>query len=86
MASEEAVELLFVQTKHQADLRTSFWHLYLQEWREVYDVAKFPKSDCQGKSRLDKMMRVLKPPEKEKKSSLHDIEKWEYAIMVVNQE
>jgi hypothetical protein len=73
----------FVENEFRSALRNSFWHLYLKEWRDVYDNAKFPKTGCLGTSRLDQMMRVLESPAK--KSPFHDIEKWEYAIMGLNQ-
>ena len=70
--------------KFRAEMKCAFWHLYLKEWRDVYSTAKFPKSNCLGKSRLDQMMRVFSPTVK--KSFLHDNEKWEYAIQVLDQE
>ena len=67
----------------RSEMVNAFWHLYLKEFRDEHLTAKFTKSDCLGKSRLDQMMRVFSSTSN--KSFIHDIEKWEYAIKELDQ-
>jgi hypothetical protein len=73
----------FVHSKLRKELRTSFWHFYLEEWRVLYPDFRVSKSESLCKSRLDQMMRVLNQSSTQK--WLHDIESWEHAIAELNQ-